>query len=182
MRDVLAALADVPGLHALAVVTSEPAARSAAEAAGATVIADRSRTGSLAPRRSGSSTPSRPATSAPCSCRGTRHWPTRASSRRFSPGAGRPPAVTIVPDRHGTGTNALLLAPPDAIAPSFGPGSLARHTAAARAAGIEPRTEAVPTLVLDVDTGDDLAAMAALALAEQPDAAARARAALDGEP
>ena len=33
-----------------------------------------------------------------------------------------PPAVTIVPDRHGTGTNALLLAPPDAIAPAFGAG------------------------------------------------------------
>ena len=35
--------------------------------------------------------------------------------------------VVIVPDRHGTGTNALLLRPPDAIAPSFGPGSRARH-------------------------------------------------------
>ena len=33
------------------------------------------------------------------------------------------PDVTIVPDRHGTGTNALVLAPPDVIAPSFGPGS-----------------------------------------------------------
>src|SRR3954447_17297405 len=31
--------------------------------------------------------------------------------------------VVIVPDRHGAGTNALLLAPPDAIAPAFGPGS-----------------------------------------------------------
>ena len=40
--------------------------------------------------------------------------------------------VVIVPDRHGTGTNGLLLAPPDAIAPSFGPGSRARHRALAR--------------------------------------------------
>ena len=39
-------------------------------------------------------------------------------------------AVAIVPDRHGTGTNALLLAPPDAIEPSFGPGSFERHVAA----------------------------------------------------
>src|SRR3569832_665356 len=30
--------------------------------------------------------------------------------------------VTIVPDRHGTGTNALVLCPPDAISPSFGEG------------------------------------------------------------
>src|ERR1700751_4222194 len=33
--------------------------------------------------------------------------------------------VVIVPDRHGTGTNGLLLSPPRAIAPAFGPGSCA---------------------------------------------------------
>ena len=47
-------------------------------------------------------------------------------------------SATIVPDRHGEGTNALLLSPPTAIEPSFGPGSLARHLAA-RAAGPPPR-------------------------------------------
>src|SRR5579875_2478818 len=31
-------------------------------------------------------------------------------------------SALIVPDRHGTGTNALLLAPPDGMSPSFGPG------------------------------------------------------------
>ena len=35
-----------------------------------------------------------------------------------------PPSALIVPDRHGTGTNALLLTPPDALTPSFGPGQL----------------------------------------------------------
>src|SRR5947209_14659955 len=38
-----------------------------------------------------------------------------------------PPYVLIVPDRHGTGTNALLLQPPDAMKSSFGPGSHDRH-------------------------------------------------------
>ncbi len=37
------------------------------------------------------------------------------------------PEVVIVPDRHGTGTNGLLLAPPDVISPSFGLGSYERH-------------------------------------------------------
>ena len=67
----------------------------------------------------------------------------------------------IVPDRHGEGTNALLLSPPDAIEPSFGPGSCERHLAAARAAGLACAVERVPTLALDVDTGQDLELLAA---------------------
>src|SRR5690349_7859978 len=40
--------------------------------------------------------------------------------------------VGIVADRHGAGTNALLLSPPDAIVPAFGEGSRARPVEAAR--------------------------------------------------
>ena len=69
------------------------------------------------------------------------------------------PTVVIVPDRHGSGTNGLLLTPPDAIAPSFGPGSRERHTALALAAGIVARIEQPPSLLLDIDTGDDLAVL-----------------------
>lgn len=69
--------------------------------------------------------------------------------------------VVIVPDRHNTGTNGLLLCPPTAIEPSFGPDSLARHVAAAEEAGVSHRVERVPSLVFDVDTSDDLAVVAA---------------------
>jgi 2-phospho-L-lactate guanylyltransferase len=65
--------------------------------------------------------------------------------------------VVVVPDRHGTGTNALLLEPPTAIAPSFGPGSRDRHVALAEAAGVAVAVDRVPGLLLDVDTPDDLA-------------------------
>ena len=88
------------------------------------------------------------------------------------------PSVTIVPDRHGTGTNALLLAPPVAIVPAFGPGSFERHVTAARAAGIEPAVANPLTLLLDVDTGDDLDALRAR-LAENPAGARQTRAVLD---
>jgi 2-phospho-L-lactate/phosphoenolpyruvate guanylyltransferase len=67
----------------------------------------------------------------------------------------------VVPDRHGEGTNALLLAPPDAIEPAFGPGSRERHVRLARAAGVTCLVEPVPTLALDVDTGADLELLAA---------------------
>jgi 2-phospho-L-lactate guanylyltransferase len=71
------------------------------------------------------------------------------------------PSVLIVPDRHGTGTNALLLTPPDAMAPSFGPGSHDRHTRNAAAAGVTAETVKVPSLALDIDTPEDLAAVGA---------------------
>jgi 2-phospho-L-lactate guanylyltransferase len=69
------------------------------------------------------------------------------------------PSALIVPDRHGTGTNALLLTPPDSMEPSFGEGSRARHVANAVLAGITADVVEVPTLALDIDTEDDLAAL-----------------------
>lgn len=71
------------------------------------------------------------------------------------------PSVLVIPDRHGTGTNALLLTPPDALAPSFGPGSHQRHSENAAAAGVSAETVEVPSLALDIDTGEDLAAVEA---------------------
>lgn len=68
-------------------------------------------------------------------------------------------SVLIVPDRHGTGTNALVLTPPDVIAPSFGPGSCERHAQHAAEAGVAAETIHIPSLALDLDTPDDLAAI-----------------------
>jgi 2-phospho-L-lactate/phosphoenolpyruvate guanylyltransferase len=75
--------------------------------------------------------------------------------------------VAVVPDRHGTGTNALLLAPADAIGPAFGEGSMARHRDRAGRGGHAVAIERLPSLALDLDTPDDLSALAA-ALTEQP--------------
>jgi 2-phospho-L-lactate guanylyltransferase len=67
--------------------------------------------------------------------------------------------VGIVPDRHGTGTNALVLSPPDAIVPAFGEASRARHVALARAAGIPFEVEELASLAVDLDTPADLIAL-----------------------
>ena len=69
------------------------------------------------------------------------------------------PLVSVVPDRHGTGTNALALSPPDAIVPAFGEGSRKRHLDLARTAGIPHTTEELPTLALDLDTPADFVAL-----------------------
>lgn len=73
-----------------------------------------------------------------------------------TPIASDPPEVVIVPDRHGTGTNGLLLQPPDAIEPSFGAESCERHRALAAVAGAHCRVERPASLLLDIDTGADL--------------------------
>jgi 2-phospho-L-lactate/phosphoenolpyruvate guanylyltransferase len=86
-------------------------------------------------------------------------------------------SVVIVPDRHGTGTNGLLLSPPDAIAPSFGPDSCARHRSLALQAGIQARVVEPPSLLLDIDTGADLDELRAR-LAGREGAATRTRAVL----
>jgi 2-phospho-L-lactate guanylyltransferase len=87
-------------------------------------------------------------------------------------------AVVIVPDRHGTGTNSLLLTPPDVIAPSFGEGSFERHRALAAAAGASLIVAEAGSLELDVDTPDDLAALRRT-LQARPGGAVRTRALLE---
>jgi 2-phospho-L-lactate/phosphoenolpyruvate guanylyltransferase len=69
------------------------------------------------------------------------------------------PFVTIVPDRHGTGTNALVLVPPGVIRPAFGEGSCERHQRIARDARVPHTVEAVSTLGLDLDTPADIVAL-----------------------
>jgi len=70
-----------------------------------------------------------------------------------------PRSALIVPDRHGTGTNALLLTPPDALKPAFGPGSRDRHVEQAKDDSTVPWVIDVPSLALDIDTPEDLAAL-----------------------
>jgi 2-phospho-L-lactate guanylyltransferase len=65
--------------------------------------------------------------------------------------------VALVPDRHGTGTNALLVSPPALVEPTFGPGSFDRHRLAANAAGAT-LVELGGPLSLDLDTTADLIA------------------------
>ncbi|HYI16883.1 MAG TPA: 2-phospho-L-lactate guanylyltransferase [Thermomicrobiales bacterium] len=64
--------------------------------------------------------------------------------------------AVIAPDRHGLGTNALLLAPPDAIPPSFGIDSAPRHRLALALADIPVTDIQRPGTHLDLDTPDDL--------------------------
>jgi 2-phospho-L-lactate guanylyltransferase len=70
--------------------------------------------------------------------------------------------VVLVADRHGRGTNALLIRPADAIPFAFGGDSREAHAAAARAAGAR-YLEIESPLAVDLDTPDDLLLLEGLA-------------------
>jgi len=70
-------------------------------------------------------------------------------------GTDEPPVVALVPDRHGRGTNALLLAPPDVIDFAFGGDSRIAHRHAADAV-CSRVVELGGPLALDLDTPEDL--------------------------
>jgi 2-phospho-L-lactate guanylyltransferase len=152
--DVLTSLRHVPGLDAVAVVTSDRVAESAALGERVQVLRDTEQAGQSEATLIGI------------------RYAQAADYERVLLVPGDTPLVdsrdvgrllaleapiAIVPDRRGTGTNALLLTPPDAITPSFGPGSFARHVAAAHEAGVEHAVERIAGLMFDIDTPDDLA-------------------------
>ncbi len=69
--------------------------------------------------------------------------------------------AVIAPNTARTGTNALLLCPPDFIDPRFGADSFAAHRKAVAALGVTIAEVARPGLALDVDRPENLAAVLA---------------------
>lgn len=67
----------------------------------------------------------------------------------------KPPVVVIAPDRHGKGTNALLIAPAGLIEYDFGENSFQRHCEQAKKAGARLEIVNLPSLGLDLDMPED---------------------------
>ncbi len=65
-------------------------------------------------------------------------------------------SIVIVPDRLRSGTNGLLLSPPELIPFSFGEGSFERHKALAEATHATLSIYESPRMALDIDTPTDL--------------------------
>jgi 2-phospho-L-lactate guanylyltransferase len=156
VRDVLRALARVQGLDGLILVTRETRAAALASAFGAVVVNDADERGQSEAavlgigraRELGAERVLLVPGDCPALDPGEADELLRAHTSS--------PEVVIVPDRSGSGTNALLLSPLDVIAPAFGPGSFTRHREAAQRAGVPVAVDGPPSIVLDVDTGGDL--------------------------
>ena len=159
LSDVLAALRHCDLVDDIVVVTSEPGAEALARGAGAQVLADDPSEGHSEAAQRGID------------------WAVADGAFHTLLIAGDIPAVdpaeidsliesladdnevVIVPDRHGSGTNALILTPADVISPSFGEGSCQRHQQIAADAGASARVEPSFGIGLDVDTAEDLDAL-----------------------
>ena len=158
LEDVLEAIAGARSIERTVVVSSEPRAIESARAAGADLVADPDEGGHSGAALAGIARAGE--LGAECVVLLPIDCPLLDSRELERLLTGLPERyIAIVPDRHGTGTNALALTPPDAIAPSFGEGSCARHVAAARAAGVPFGLEELPSLALDLDTPADVVAL-----------------------
>lgn len=158
--DVLTALRRVSALDAVLVVSADPGAQRIAEGYGARVIED--------PAESGQDQAVVRAAAVARELGAAQVLCLAGDCPLIDPAEleallGRPRAAerfaVVVPDRHGTGTNGLLLSPPDALHPRYGPDSFQRHLQLAQEAGVPAEVAEVESIALDVDTPDDFAAL-----------------------
>jgi 2-phospho-L-lactate guanylyltransferase len=170
LEDVLEAIGEARTIERTIVVSDEPRAAEAAAAAGAELVADPAEPGH--PKAALAGIARAEELGAECVVLLPGDCPLLEPRELDRLLTGVPASyVAIVPDRHRTGTNALVLAPPNAIPPAFGEGSCARHVAAAREAGVPYGVEEVASLALDLDTPADVVAITR----ELEDGANRAR-------
>lgn len=159
LRDVLRALA-AADLDGVWVITRDPAATAIARGLGAEAVSEAENRGHTAAVALAQAEAVRRGARIFVTVPGDVPCVTADELRALADGVreGKP---IFVPSRSGLGTNGVALAPPDAMALTFGEPSFARHLETARARGLTPRVLTLPGLGLDVDSPEDLAALLA---------------------
>jgi 2-phospho-L-lactate guanylyltransferase len=150
-EDVIAALQAVPGLPAPVVVSPDREVWRRADAMGCRVVEEPPGAGDL----NGALAAAAGAADGEALLVVAADLPLASSAalERVLAAANAP--VAVVPSADGGGTNVLAWRDPATFAPSFGPDSAARHLAVPGAVRVDD-----PGLALDVDTVDDLRAVA----------------------
>lgn len=153
-RDLAERVLTAAGSAPVAVITSDPAVAAWARAAACTVLAD---PGSLDAAAATGCTWAR---DAGCDRVVVAHADLPLVTS-FAPvlGDGTAPVAVIVPDHRDDGTPVISIPATTRFAFAYGPGSAARHIAAAGACGLAVRIVRDPDLAFDVDIADDLAAL-----------------------
>lgn len=159
LHDALAALRQCPAIAGIAVISADARVLAAATAAGAVALAEAEGGGGLnaavtqaADWVAGQGADTLLVMHADLPLVNAAALSALIARHRRQP----PPGITLVPDRHGEGTNLLLATPPAAIPFRFGIDSCRQHQAAAAAMTVACQCHADPELALDLDTAADL--------------------------
>lgn len=155
LGDVLAALAGSTRLGEIVVVTSDARARAVAESVGARTVPDHDPPQGI----NAAVTLGIQALDARSALVVVSDLPliTAADIDHLVGAAPDGDAAVLARSEDGTGTNAMLITPPDALMPRLGPDSLVHHLAQASALGVTAEVVYHPGIALDVDTPEDLA-------------------------
>jgi len=160
LQDVLATLAGVASIDWAVVVTGDQRVSALAQSRGAGVLPEPGAAELNAAVASGiayaSSRGARRALVLPADVPLT----TSGELRGLLNSRGAQSGITLAPSHDNNGTNGLVLVPPHAIAPCYGPGSYLRHLSQAMARRVDVNVVHLEGLARDIDTPADLANLA----------------------
>lgn len=157
-EDVLEALAAVPQLAGILVVTLDPMATALAHRYGARVVTDGARDGHTGAVNAGARLLVREGREGMIAVPGDIPRISAAEVSAALAAHGAAPAFTIVPAHDDLGSNAVLCSPPNAVPLRFGEDSFFPHLDAARRCGIAPSVVRQPGIAMDIDHPADLVA------------------------
>jgi 2-phospho-L-lactate guanylyltransferase len=181
LEDVLSALAGVESIDCIVVVTPDARVAALAQGRGATVVPEPGAEELNAAILSGIAYVGSRGAGQALVLPADVPLATSGELRSLIQSRGQRPGVTLAPSHDSNGTNGLLLAPPNAIAPCYGPGSYLQHMSQAMVRRVDVNVVHLEGLARDIDEPADLALLLAHPLAGSryaflaPEAAASAR-------
>jgi len=162
LEDVLAALAEAPGLAGRLVVTTDPAATRLAARYNAISMIEGAHDGHTGAVAAAARRLAAQDATGMLTVPGDIPLVTPGEISQLLEAHAPQPAFTIAPSRDERGSNAIICSPPDVVPLRFGEDSFVPHLRAAEACGIRPTVLRLPGIALDLDTPEDLAAFARL--------------------
>ena len=161
LTDTLAACVQAEGLAGIGVVTCDREVAELAEALRAEVLWEAEPRGQSAAVARGSRECLRRGIPSMLTMPGDIPLLTAEDVEALASAAQSAAAVIMVPNREDTGTNALVLTPPDGLPVAFGDDSFRRHLRLCAERGLAVDVRRMPRLALDIDTPEDLAVFVA---------------------
>src|SRR5881396_3183914 len=156
LEDVLAALAEAPGLAGRLLVTTDPAATRLAARYGATCMTEGAHDGHTGAVAAAARRLAADGAAGMLTVPGDIPLVTADEIGRLLAAHRPAPSFTIAPSHDEQGSNAVLVSPPEAVPLRFGDNSFFPHLAAAEARGIRPTVLHLPGIALDIDNPADL--------------------------